>query len=132
MTCLKGKMLENSGGLGIPYGWTETSKSFVCDAKTPLLPLKEYIKQTGAKGVAKHGNFQSEAPNKLTPPDGLRFVPDSTAVGEFLAHVPDMQQLSIAWRVTVTKNSNVVSPVGVVVCTQKEIIMPAAGHLALS
>ena len=57
MTCLKGKRNENSGGPGIPYGWTETSKSFVCDAKTPLLSLKEYIKQTGAKGVAKHGNF---------------------------------------------------------------------------
>ena len=114
------------------FGFTSTKKALVCERDAlghlkPLTSLHAFIQQTGATGIAKHGAFKGEVPADVTPTSGLEFVPTNDMAKEVLTLAVGMADVEISWIVKV-KDKGIV-PMGVVVHTKKQLIMPSVGRL---
>ena len=114
------------------FGFTSTKKAFVCERDPlgklmPLTSLHTLIQQTGATGIAKHGAFKGEVPADVTPPSGLEFVPQTDASKAVLTLAAGMADVEISWIVKL--KDKIIVPMGVVVHTKKQLIMPAVGRL---
>jgi hypothetical protein len=93
------------------------------------MTLESYLKDKNAKRVAKHEPFK-DLPKELKPPAGLQFVADTDDMKAFLKFVMQLNDVSVGW-VLKTKGGQVL-PMGVVVHTKKQVIMPAGGRIQLT
>ena len=133
-----GKVSASTSG-GVKWHFPKTKNVTVVEKDSsgklgPHMSLFEYIQKSGATSVVRHGPSPfpgKKAPQELTPSADLEFIPKEASLGVLVAFCSARTDIQLVWLVRLNADKAVV-PHGIVVCTKKQLIMPASGRLPLN
>ena len=128
-----GKVLKSSVAGAPQYGWTKPKQSRVCEKASegqmsPLTILHDYMVENKVTAVAKHDAFIG-TPTSLKPQEGYQFEAKDNNVRRCLVWIEACGSVEINWWVKVKEGT--LYPMGLVISTRKQMILPSHGSLQL-
>ena len=91
--------------------------------------MQSLVTKLQATSIANHV-FTPSAPNEITPPSSMSYLFSNTGLTELYEHSREMQDVAWAWMMRADKEK-VLKPIGVVLHTHKQLVMPKEGQLLL-
>ena len=91
--------------------------------------MQSLVTKLQATSIAKHACTPS-APNEITPPSSVSYLFSNSGLTELYEFSREMQDVAWAWMMKADSNK-MLNPIGVVLHTHKQLVMPKEGRLLL-
>ena len=94
-----------------------------------MQPLQSLVTKLQATSIANHV-FTPSAPNEIAPPSSMSYLFSNSGLTELYEHSREMQDVTWDWVMRADKEK-VLKPIGVVLHTRKQLVMPYEGRSLL-